>query len=557
MRSTLTKISLLLLLIEGALPASAAAPAINPGSLQVSPATITYPAHLGDTLSTIAEQLTSNRNNWVQLAKLNHIQNDRTIPVGTAILIPVSLLPDEPASAQIIALSGSVDAVDADGRALTVALGAALAEGAVIQTGSNSFLSLALPDASHIAVPSNSQVKLSKLRTARYTHSPRTEITLMNGRVESKVSPLEKNKGRFEVRSPLAVAGVRGTDFRVDLVGDRVMTEVLSGGVAVAKIKQPAALTLHPGQGNVTDAKGVGKAVALLAAPRFTGHPELQERPILRFSVEPVAGARRYRAQIATDMDARNILSEIDSDSTDIKVSGLDDGAYFVRVTALDQLGLQGIPHIAAFKLKARPEPPFSIEPKTKSRSEHVLFGWTEAANAQSYHLQVATDADFSNVVIDQAELAAPQFTADQLAPGNYFWRVATIIKQQAGPNQGPYSDPQAFSLLPALKLPKIADAIDGDLSFRWPAEADQKFVVEIGRDTGFSSLLLTQQTATPEITIPRPPSGTYFIRVKAIDADGYVGPFSAAQKVTIGSHWVTSDGTSLQNTGGSTQAEF
>jgi hypothetical protein len=108
--------------------------------------------------------------------------------------------------------------------------------------------------------------------------------------------------------------------------------------------------------------------------------------------------------------------------------------------------------------------------------------------------------------------------------------------------------------LLPILQIPKIADVIDGDLSFRWPAEPEQKFIVEISRDAGFSTLLLTQTTSTPEITVPRPANGTYFIRIKAIDPDGYVGPFSLPQKVYVGRRWTTSDGSPLLNDGGNTQ---
>ncbi len=564
MRSTLKKIAFLALFFVApsfslAAPPSApsAPPTLNPSSLQVGAASVTYRAQPGDTLSVVAEQLTTSKSNWAQLAKLNRIGNDRTIPVGTAIIIPVALLPDDPSTAQVAAMSGSIDAVAADGRPINISIGTVLSEGAIINTGSNSFLSLSLSDQSHIALPSNSQVKLSKLRIARYTNSPRTEIALLKGRVESKVSPLDKNKGRFEVRSPLAVAGVRGTDFRVGLVGDSVTTEVLSGGVAVAKKNLPSALTLHPGQGNVTNAKEVGNAVALLPPPQLKGQPQLQERPTVRFSVVPVAGAHGYRAQIATDADARNIISEAESASPEIKINGLEDGAYFVRVTALDQMGLQGIPRTTAFKLKARPEPPISIEPKNKSRSEDVMFSWAEVGNAQTYHLQVASDAEFKQLVVDQAALAVPQFSAGKLALGTYYWRVATIVEQTNGRDQGPYCDPNSFDRLPALQVPKIADAIDGDLSFRWSAEPGQTFLVEIGRDAGFSALLLTQTTTTPEINVPRPASGTYFIRIKATDSDGYVGPFSPAQKVYIGSRWVSGDGTPLLNSGGSTQAGY
>ena len=79
MRSTLYKIGFLLFLFPGTAQLLAAAPALNADSLQVGAATITYRAQLSDTLSVVAEQLTGNKKNWVQLAKLNNIQNDWTI----------------------------------------------------------------------------------------------------------------------------------------------------------------------------------------------------------------------------------------------------------------------------------------------------------------------------------------------------------------------------------------------------------------------------------------------------------------------------------------------
>jgi len=44
-------------------------------------------------------------------------------------------------------------------------------------------------------------------------------------------------------------------------------------------------------------------------------------------------------------------------------------------------------------------------------------------------HLQIANDASFYDLVIDEPALTATQLTADKLALGNYFWRVATIVE--------------------------------------------------------------------------------------------------------------------------------
>ncbi|MDP5007638.1 MAG: hypothetical protein NWQ13_01215, partial [Glaciimonas sp.] len=314
---------------------------------------------------------------------------------------------------------------------------------------------------------------------------------------------------------------------------------------------------LQPGQGNLTDGKAVGKAMKLLPAPNFSDYKILQERPTLYLKVIPTAEARSYRAQIATDQQIHHILTEVASSNTDIKIAGLADGDYFIRVTAIDKQGLQGLPQVSALTLKARPEPPYPLQPKGKSRGENVAFAWAEVTDAQAYHLQVAKDAQFFQLVMDEPAITAAQFTADKLALGSYFWRVATVVNTNGKVDHGPFGDAQTLQLLSALQLPKIADASDGPLSLSWPSEPDQKFVIEMARDAAFTSLFLTQQLATPEIVIPPPPNGTYFIRIKAIDPDGYIGPFSATQKIYIGSRWVTSDGSPLLNSGGITPAGY
>ena len=81
-------------------------------------------------------------------------------------------------------------------------IGATLGEGVQIETGIDGFLTISLPDASRISLPTNSRVKLSKLRMARVIPRARApNCCCCDGHVESRVSPLEANKGSYEVRT--------------------------------------------------------------------------------------------------------------------------------------------------------------------------------------------------------------------------------------------------------------------------------------------------------------------------------------------------------------------
>ncbi len=518
-----------------------------PGTTSVEAGQLTYYAAAGDTLISIAQKLTTSVNNWPVLGKLNHVGNDRRIPIGSAIVIPGNLLPDEPSEATVSAFSGQVMLTPVKGAPALAGIGSKIAEGGEVATGPNGFVTFALPDGSHISLPSNSRVKLSVLRMARFTKSPRTEVTLEDGNVESRVSPLEANKGRYEVHSVLATAGVRGTHFRVAVVGKGIANEVLGGVVAVGMANKPASVDLTAGKGDIVDANAVGKPVPLLPAPELAAGYELQERTAVQFNVADLSGATSYHGQVARDAEAQNIVAEVHSQGDRLKIDGLPDGDYFLRVSAVDNLGLEGLPRIAPFKLKARPVPPFSSQPKAKLRADHVDFTWIDAPDAKFYHLQVAKDSAFHDVLIDQPQVSGVQFAGSALAPGKYYWRTASVAEHDGKLDHGPFGDAQAFELLEPQKLAPIVDQGGKEFSFNWPSEPGQKFLVQIGRDPAFKSLLLEQQTEQAEVRMPRPPAGTYYVRVQATDSDGYVGAFSAAQKFTIYSRWGTGSGDVLK----------
>jgi hypothetical protein len=521
----------------------------QPNNTVIGETEITYFAVENDTLSRIAIKFTNKIGNWEAIGKINNIKNDRTIPIGTSIKIPNELLPDVPSIATVVAIAGTVTETK-NNASSPLGIGSIVQEGSQITTDKNGFITLALPDGSRVSIPSNSQVLMAKLRMSRYTKSPRTEIKLIQGRVESKVTPLVKNKGRYEVTSPLAIAGVRGTHFRVGLVGDSTANEVLAGGVAVGQTEKPNALVLPAGKGNIIDQTSVGKATDLLPPPSFEIGYALQERLTLQFNVLPQTGAVNYRAQISLDAASQNVIAESMAQDARIKFNDIEDGQYFIKVTAIDRQGLEGIPALLPFTVKAHPEPPFMLAPKKKVRGESVTFNWSEPVGAKVYHLQVALDINFKQIQLDQNNITNTELNVP-LALGNYFWRVATIIETNQKPDHGPFSIPESFQLLEAQKMNPVSDTGSDELEFSWPSEPLQQFLVEISEDADFKKLYLSKETKEANLKIPRPSPSIYFIRVRATDADGFVGRFSSAQKFEIFQRWTTGSGDVLQSTAG------
>lgn len=195
---------------------------------------IVYGISRNETLSSIALRFTGNSNNWTAIGKLNGIANDRTIPVGTSIAIPARLLPDRNAFATIIATQGEVSIISKDGDVVANKAGGRLSEGALIVTSDDGFITLQLQDGTTFVLPPASSLQLSTLQIQEYTDRPRTAVTLRKGRITSQVTPFSASKSQYEVQTPLAIAGVRGTRFRVNFDGEHSYNEVLEGTVKVA-----------------------------------------------------------------------------------------------------------------------------------------------------------------------------------------------------------------------------------------------------------------------------------------------------------------------------------
>jgi ferric-dicitrate binding protein FerR (iron transport regulator) len=115
-----------------------------------------------------------------------------------------------------------------------LAVGATVFENDIVETAASSRMELKLKDGSVIRVGPASKLAL---KSAYFGEGGEKKFSakLFFGRVWSKVSGLVGSDSKFEVETDNAVAGVRGTTFRVDAKTDKsVLVRVYAGSVAMA-----------------------------------------------------------------------------------------------------------------------------------------------------------------------------------------------------------------------------------------------------------------------------------------------------------------------------------
>ena len=542
------------------------------GDVQPTTSGFAYTIAKDETLSAIASRFTSDSRNWRAIGRANQIGNDRRMPIGSLVIIPAKLLPEKAAIATITAVHGDVSILGKDGVIIPAEIGRPLSEGAMIATSAGGFITLSLADQTHVSLPPASSLQLTTMRIKEYINKPRTAFTLENGRVESRVTPFKMPDTHYEIRTPLAVAGVRGTQFRVSYDGNTTRDEVLQGTVNVASPGQPGAARfakdVTANYGTVVADGQILPPIVLPEPPLLADGYERQQQLPIRFGLSQ-SKAVAFRVRISQDADGLNPVAETtvpnESAISFAKFSDLDDGSYYVRVSSIDSHGLEGKTSNNPFILKARPFAPLQIAPGAKQRSAAdgnaanvvaVTFKWAEVSDAVSYHLQIDSDPAFKQAIIDRSDVKGDALSVPNLHEGTFYWRVATITGTHDNPDQGPYGDVKKLEILPSQAAPLASEAEDG-MHFSWRGEPGQTFVFETARAVDFAVPLQQLQTKEPHVEFPVPAAGIYYARIRSIDADGYQGGFSPAQKFEVITRWKTGYGASWNADGIPVKSDF
>lgn len=195
----------------------------------------------------------------------------------------------------------------AGGKPTPLAVGTPVFAGDVIETQKRTRLEIKLTDQSVLRLGPSARIDLSAASFGRSVEDRQVSAKLQVGNVWAKVAKTVGGESRFEVKTENAVAGVRGTTFRVDAAQDRsVVVKVYGGTVAVAggRIPRP----VHGGgEGEVEPARAEEPTQVAAAG----GEPKAGEKKRVRKQVTgPKQVTKEQWEKIVTSMMAVKVSAD-------------------------------------------------------------------------------------------------------------------------------------------------------------------------------------------------------------------------------------------------------
>jgi photosystem II stability/assembly factor-like uncharacterized protein len=169
----------------------------------------------------------------------------------------------------------------------------------------------------------------------------------------------------------------------------------------------------------------------------------------------------------------------------------------------------------------------------------NLTLSWSATASATKYHLQVATDSLFGNMILDYANLAGTSFAVGPLAGSTrHYWRVRA--SNEGGPSL--WSSTWHFTtIMAAPAAPTLLSPADGAIntsiapSLTWNAASEAaSYHLQVATQSSFATTVIDDSTltATSRQVGPLQHNTVYYWRVAAKNIGG-VSAYSQVRRFT------------------------
>jgi len=215
------------------------------------------------------------------------------------------------------------------------------------------------------------------------------------------------------------------------------------------------------------------------------------------FTWDAVTGATFYSVQLATDANFTTpLVNQTNITATTLAYSGLNHyTTYFVRVKAHNADG-EGDWTVNTFRTILGT--PNNVSPADNAFSRPLAGNveWSAVTGAVTYNLQIATDAAFTNKILDQALIATTTFAYSNLANATkYYWKVSATNAE----GTGSFSTSTSFTTLigkatltaPANNATNV-NSLSGNFTWNGPATATS-YRIQVSKVANFATTVYDQ----------------------------------------------------------------
>jgi len=487
----------------------------------------------GSSLIGLANIYCHDREDWRRIAEINKLRAPYVIREDTTLLVPVGLLLGENVNATIGAVRGAVRLSPVGMAPRPASTGDNVPPGTVVETGDDGYVLLIFPDQRFIRIDAGSRLRIDlALRLA--DGSVKIETTLEGGASLNNIKPGTQPNDSFILRTPTALTGVRGTEYRLK-VDEDTRVETLRGEVYATAGGVRRSVPL--GQGVMIGKKGIPSPPRPLPPPP-TGFAaeEIYKNQPLHFTLPGKAGKETIRLTISRDEQRLRMVERRQGQAgQSLSVTLPEDGRYFLSLTAIDTKGFESQPTPAkAFVLRTSPGAPILTMPENAHFfTPSVPLAWSAPKDAAGYQVMVATDASFAQP-LREATVATPSWHTPDLPLGHYYARVQSVA---ADGFQSDWSRPAAFTIAEPLKLFDNKLTADGPLHLRWNAmEEGAVYDLQVADNSDFRDpLVAVDGLPQPAYALKeRLQPGVYYLRIRGHMPGTPPSPWGPPQQITI-----------------------
>lgn len=488
-----------------------------------------YTLRPGETLEKVTDKLLSNGHSLNQLLSYNRIRNADGVMAGDTVRIPIAWLQRQPKPATAVAVTGSVQHVSgATGQHQSLQSQDAIRSGDELISRAGAAV-IQLADGSTVRLNRNSHLIFNHLNRYGKTGMVDIRMRLNEGRLETEVKPLMEDGSRFEIKTPSAVAAVRGTTFRLATDAGKTELQVTDGIVVFGP---PGESTAVPAGYGATSGAGTQNAVDLRklpSAPKAKPLPGTITKLPQTLDWPPIPGIKSYQVEINDATTGRQI-SRTRTNHPSLALQHLDNGRYTVKLAAIDRRGISGMWKQQTVDVSQQAKPAQLLTPAVEAGLNDKMpgFSWTYAGDNEVGRVEIATETTFADPV------ATSEWAPDNnaipnraLEPGSYYWRVVT----EAGGNSVATSEPRPFVINGALPPAHIINInyVKNEVRLFWESvKSANNYRLQLAEDPSFTNIIKEANVADTTAALRLIPGRRYFVRLKALSdgpADGLWGP--------------------------------